>query len=71
MGFYNPHFYILQVGGFRLIEMTKRQKLTRSLFSGLEKSLLTNSESEGASYDPVPCPSLICSVLPRMPSRPP
>ena len=53
MGFYNPHVHVLQVGGYRLVDTTKRQKLTRSLLSGSEKSLSTNSESEGASCDTV------------------
>ena len=53
MGFHNPHFYVSQVGGFCLVDTTKRQKLMRSLFSSSEKSLSTNSELGGASCDTV------------------
>ena len=47
-------FMYLQVGGYRLYDTTKRQKLTRSLLSSSEMSLSTNSESRGASCDTVP-----------------
>ena len=36
-------FIYLQVGGYHLHDTTKRQKLTRSLLSGSEMSLSTNS----------------------------
>ena len=54
MGFHNPHVHILQVGGYRLVDTTKRQKLMRSLLSGSEKSLSTKFESGGASCDTIP-----------------
>ena len=54
MGFHNPHVHVLQVGGYRLDDTTKRQKLTKSLFFGSEMPLSTNSESGGASCSTVP-----------------
>jgi hypothetical protein len=46
--------YLLQAGGFRYPETPKRQRLTRSLLSGSEKSMSSRSESEGGSCDTAP-----------------
>lgn len=48
------NIYLLQVGGVPFAEPPKRQRLTRSLLSGSEKSFSSRSESEGGSCDTAP-----------------
>ena len=54
VGFHCPHSRLFQVGGFRSVPTAKRQKLTKGLLSGSEKTLLIKSKSEGASCNTAP-----------------